>query len=260
MKMLIRALKSEWLKQRRSGALTTACLGALFTPSILLAARLAHPAALSSIYRAPDFWSKFWSMAWDSVALIVLPIVVMLITSVLVQLEYRNNAWKQTHASPQPLAAIYVAKLLVILTIIGVFFVVFNLALYLVAVAPLLFFPQASYPVTPFPLAALIAMSLRYFIDILPIVALQYLLSLHFKSFLTPLGIGMAQLIVVLGCNSWKYICIFPSGCIVLDYLMTSKMRMSVYLPMSLQSLALCYFALFALVGVWMYATKTDRG
>lgn len=260
MKMLIHALKSEWLKQRRSGALTTACLGALFTPSILLAARLAHPAALPSMYRAPDFWKTLWNVAWDSVALIVLPIIVMLITSVIVQLEYRNNAWKQTHASPQSLAAIYVAKLMVIFTIIGVFFVVFNLALYLVGIAPLLLFRQISYPMEPMPFAALFGMSLRYFIDILPIVALQYLLSLHFKSFLTPLGIGMAQLIVVLGCNSWKYICIFPSGCIVLDYLMTSKMRMSAYLPMNLQSLALCYFALFASVGVWMYATKTDRG
>lgn len=260
MKTLIRALKSEWLKQRRSAALTTACLGALFTPSILLVARLARPAGLPAAYRAPDFWNKLWGMAWESVALIVLPIIVMLITSVVVQLEYRNNTWKQTHASPQPLAAIYVAKLLVILTIIGVFFVVFNLALYLVAVAPLLFFHQVSYPVAPFPLAALTTQNLHYFIDILPIVALQYLLSLHFKSFLTPLGIGMAQWIVVLGCNSWKYLYIFPYSCIELDYLMTSKMRMSAYLPMSVQILSLCYFALIALVGLWMYTTKTDRG
>jgi ABC-type Na+ transport system ATPase subunit NatA len=60
-----------------------------------------------------------------------LPMGVVLVTSLIVQLEYRSNAWKQLAAAPVSYPAVYLAKLGVILVLLLEFFVLFNLGIWL---------------------------------------------------------------------------------------------------------------------------------
>ncbi|MEP6923368.1 MAG: hypothetical protein ABI954_02795, partial [Pyrinomonadaceae bacterium] len=52
--------------------------------------------------------------------------------------------------------------------------------------------------------------NINYFIDCLPVLALQYLLSLQFKNFLVPIGVGFIVWILGIGMVSWQYSYIFP--------------------------------------------------
>lgn len=253
-------VKSEWLKQRRSSSQSLILLGGLFLPAILLVARLSRPANLPALYADARFWHKLWNMAWPATAHMVLPIVIFLVTSLIVQLEYRNNMWKQVHASPQTLPALFFARLLIILGAVLGFFVVLCLGLYTITLVPLLFFRQIDYPQGPLPLGFFALQSLRYFIDILPIVALQYLLSLHFKNFMIPLGVGMAQWLVVIGCLSWKYLYIFPYSYLSLDFESTHELHRVSTPPADYPVLALGYFVVITIVSLILYTSKKERG
>ena len=111
-----RTLQAELLKTRRSGALPIVAAAAGFVPSIILVARLVRRTALPALYRRDDYWTTLWQQANEALALILL-------TSLVVQIEYRNNAWKQVHASPQTLPRIFAAKLLVIVAAVVALFI-----------------------------------------------------------------------------------------------------------------------------------------
>jgi lantibiotic transport system permease protein len=252
---MIASFRSEWMKLRRSSAVWLVLLSSCFVPSIILAARLTRPASLPSIYRAPNFWESLWKMSWEAVAILLLPMVVMLITSLVVQLETRNNTWKQLHASPQRLISIFTAKLLVILALLACFFLFANLAIYCSAMIPALIFHDVRRPAAPVQLFA--ARSVKLFLDGLPIVALQYLLSLRVKNFMVPLGIGMGLWLAAIGGLSWKYIYLIPYGYTAMDFLSMSGARS---FSASIHLLSLAFFIGISLLSVVMYLRQDDRG
>lgn len=260
MTSFLATLKSEALKLKRSTVSMLIVLGALFLPSILLTARLVRASRLPEVYRDTQFWDQLWNISWESIAILILPLMVMLVTSLVVQIEYRNNAWKQVYTTPQSLAAIFFAKQLILLALILGFFAVFNAGLYLVGVLPPLLIRGVPYPAAPIPFARFAEQELGYFIDVLPIVALQYLLALHFRNFMVSLGVGMAQWIVVIGCLSWQYLYIFPYSYITLDYALISSKRNLIPPPVDLHVLALGYFLCITLVSFVLHTIKEERG
>src|SRR5215207_9933187 len=134
--MFVASVRSEWLKTRRSLTTWVVVGAASFVPAIVLMIRLTRPAGLPALYRSPDFWTRLWISMWESMALMVLPLTIIVLVSLVTQIEYRNNTWKQLHASPQPLGRIFFAKLLVIFALVVELFVCFNVAVYLLAMLP----------------------------------------------------------------------------------------------------------------------------
>jgi hypothetical protein len=257
---LFTSIRSEWLKTKRN-LLGPLVLGsAWFIPLIILAVRFRHRRELGTLYRTGDFWQNLWTQSWESMALLILPMFIMLVTSLIVQIETRNNTWKQLHASPQAMATIFLAKLTVILVLVAELFVLFNVAIYVTGVLPAFLFDGVPVPAGPIPYALFLERNARYFVDILPIVGLQYLLSLHFRSFIAPLGAGMAMWIVALGGMNWEYSYVIPYTYCGLDYLITLRPNVHRYLPASLQLLALGTFLAFTIAGFTLYARKEDRG
>jgi hypothetical protein len=240
-------IRAEWMKLRRSFVLWLLTLSAAFVPSILFVARLSRPAAL----RAANFWETNWKNSWEAVAILLLPLFVMLLVSLVVQLETRNNTWKQLHASPQPMMGIFAAKLLVLLTLLAGFFLFANAGVYLAAVLPARILRSTLPPAQLF-----IGRSFGFFVDALPIVALQYLLSLHVKNFVVPLGIGVALWLAAIGGLSWKYIHFIPYGYAAMDFLTLSGARS---FP-SHGLLAVAVFAAICAVNAVLYLRKEDRG
>src|SRR5215216_6690727 len=96
----INSFQSEWLKKKRSLASWLVLVGAFFTPLIILLVRLKNYQAMPKIYAAEDFWTKLWFTTWESMTILLLPMGIILATALIVQLEYKNNAWKQLHTTP----------------------------------------------------------------------------------------------------------------------------------------------------------------
>jgi hypothetical protein len=218
---MLSTLRSEWMKQRRSFALPLVLLAAGFVPSILLLVRLVKNRHFDD--------ETLWKNAWEAPAILLYPLLLILLTSLIVQIETRNNAWKQLHASPQSLYVIYFCKLLVILARVATFFLF-----------ALLFTRGVHWQ-----------RCIGFFVDGLPIVALQLLLCLHVRNFMAPIGIGMALWLAAIGGLSWRYIYYIPYGYSALDFL--GK-------PGASTAHALTFFAAFVAAGAISYANKADLG
>ena len=88
------SFQSEWLKTKRSLALWIVIIGGFFTPAIVTVARIIQYKTLPSVYSSDDFWKLLWQNSWESMAIFLLPLGVILTTSLITQIEYKNNTWK----------------------------------------------------------------------------------------------------------------------------------------------------------------------
>src|ERR1035438_5421119 len=201
----IYCFKSEWLKKKHSLASWLVIIGAFFTPAIILIAKLVRYKGLEATNRAPDFWETLWKSSWESMSIFLLPLGTILATSLITQLEYKNNTWKQLHTAPQRFTTLFFAKLSVITVMLLQFFLLFNIGIWLTAMIPSLLVPGASFPKERVPWLFFAQENARFFIEALPIMALQYLVSLKFKNFLVPVGMGIILWILSIAVVNWKW-------------------------------------------------------
>ena len=254
----IHSFQGEWLKKKRSLASWLVVGGAFFIPSILLAIRIANFGKLPEMYAAEDFWAALWKQSWEPMATFLMPIGIILATALIAQIEYKNNGWKQLHTTPQTFTTIFFAKLLVIVSMFAGLMILFNVGIFLVAVIPAALFASVPYPSALIPYELFLTRNLKFFLDSLPILGLQYLLSLQFKNFLVPLGIGFFLWMLCLGFLSWEHSYIFPYAYSSLDHFANSgDLPARKY---NLQIIAIGYFAVFTLAGYLLYITKRDKG
>ncbi len=255
----IHSFQSEWLKTRHSLAAWLVILGAFFIPAIMVSVRIMYAHTLAADSTSPDFWEKIFSNSWQMMALLLLPMGIILATSLITQLEFRNNTWKQLHTTPQYLTTIFVAKLAVILVMLVQLFLLFNIGIYLVGVLPHLLFGVAL-PRQAFPFDFFLKKNTYFFVDCLPIVALQYLISLQFKSFLVPLSVGIGMLVASLTAVEWQYGYLIPYTYCPLNFFVLRNAEIAVKPSFSIHVWAFGYFVLFTIVGYILYITQKEKG
>jgi hypothetical protein len=256
----IHSFQSEWLKRKRSLTSWLVLVGAFFTPFIILISRIKNYDKLSVLNMQDDFWEKLWNQAGESMMIFFLPMGIILATGLITQIEYKNNTWKQLHTTPQRFITIFLSKLLVILVLMIAVFVFYNLALYLSAVIPSLFFAAAPYPQEPIRYSYFLGENLKFFIDSLPILGLQFLISLQFRNFLVPVGVGFVIWMLGIGMVSWQYCYIFPYVYTGIDHFISSGAMPGRQFPAGIQWMAFGYFAAFIIAGYILYAVKKEKG
>jgi len=193
-------------------------------------------------------------------ALFLLPLGVILTTSLITQIEYKNNTWKQLHTLPLSGANIFFSKLVVIVVMMLGFFVLFNVGIYLSAVIPWLVIGGVPYPHAPIPYQYFIEQNLYYMLNCLPVIALQYLISLQFKNFLVPVGTGFIFWIGALAALSWKYGYIIPYTYCMFTYLKSGVVNRAVMPTVNIHLLAVIYFVLFTIIGYVLFISKKEKG
>lgn len=258
--IFIHSFQSEWMKKKRSLASWLVIVGAFFTPTIIIVARLVRYNSLSAIYSDPQFWEKLWRTSWESMAIFLLPIGVIMATSLIAQLEYKNNAWKQLHTLPLSLTTIFFSKLLVIVVMMIQFFILFNVAIYLSAIIPALIISEVTFPPTSIPFSLFARENLFYFIDCMPIVALQYLLSLHYKNFLISMGAGFLLWVLALGTLAWAYGYAIPYTYLMFNYLKSEPVSKAIKPVFNIHLLATGYFIVITVISYVLYITKKEKG
>jgi len=255
----LNSFQSEWLKKRRSLAAWLVIVGAFFTPLIILTTRIYFHSKLENTYYSEEFWKKLWNQSWESMVIMLLPIGITLAAGLICQIEYKNNTWKQLHASPQNFTSIFFAKFLVLLVLLTEVFVLFNLGIYLSGVVPALLFNDVPYPIAPIPFMIFGQLNLHFFIGCLPVLALQYLISLQFKNFLVPIGVGFVIWMLGVGMISWEYSYLLPYNITAIDFLISSG-QMKREPAINLQLLSLSYFGFITFVSYFLYVTKKEKG
>ncbi len=253
----IHSIQSEWLKKRRTAAAWLVVIGGFFIPAIILAGRLYEFDSLAGKHTAAEAWVSVFQTCWRHMAILLLPFGVILATSLITQLEFRNNTWKQVHTAPQRLLHVFFAKLLVILAMLLQFFILFNIGIYLVVALPALVFGAVPYPAAEIPFDMALKWNSQLFLASLPIVGLQYLISLQFRNFMIPIGVGVGLFVASLVALSWKYSYLIPyTYCSIAFLGNAGQMNRGV----NIQYWAVGYFVLFTSLSLMFYLAKKEKG
>ena len=203
------SFRTEIIKTKRSATIWLCVLGSGFIPFIFFLTYILQPERnIKKLQIKP--WEQHIGQGWQALSAFLLPMFVILICSLVVQIEFKNNSWKQVYASPQSYAEIFFSKFLAIQMMILFLFVLFNLFLILAAVVPNLFYSKYAFLRSSLNWKKLLLLNLRTYVAILGISALQYWISLRFKNFIVPIGIGLACLIASLIMLQWEHIAKIP--------------------------------------------------
>lgn len=246
----IYSLQSEWIKTKRSAASWLCIIGGFFIPLIYFIGFLKDKSSIND-YKF-DIWQTLFIQSWKDMAAFLLPMGVILASSLITQIEYKNNTWKQLHATPQTYTNIFIAKFSVIILMTIKFFIFFNIGVILSGLIPCILFDN-HLPKENLPTMYFIKWNIKYFITCLPIIAIQYLISLKFKNFLVPVGIGLLGLVGSLIGLSWKYIFISPFSYCTMTVMQTKR-------DFNIYFFSCIYFIIIMLISYYLYISKKEKG
>jgi lantibiotic transport system permease protein len=186
--------RAELIKTKRSATVWVVVLGSGFIPLIFLLIYTLSPE--KNYPRLQMFpWEQHFSMGWQALASFLLPMFVILICSLIPQIEYKNNGWKQSFSSPQSIGNIFFSKFLTIHIMIIILFILFNIFLIGSALISNWINPNYVFLKNPINWGSLLKLDLKTYLSVLGMSAIQYWLSLRFKNFIAAIGIGLALLI-----------------------------------------------------------------
>lgn len=253
------AFSAEWLKTRRSASTWLVIIGGFFIPLITLIIAFNQLPGLAGFYKSPKFWETSFNNEWQSMAVFLLPMGVILCTSLITQLEFRNNTWKLVHTLPQRFAVVFFAKLSVIIVMMFQFFLLFNIGIVVSALIPALVLSDVSMPTESFPWLFYIKNNALFFVDCLPIIAMQYLISLRFKNFMVPIGFGLAMVIATIFCIQWEHGYWIPYTYSAFNFMQMEK-GSTLPTKIDIHVLAFCWFALLTALSFISYRTRREIG
>lgn len=211
------ATRAEVIKNRRGAAFWLCLIGSAFIPFIYFLMYTLKPGRNYARLNA-DPWSGHFSEGWQSFSIILLPMFVILTCSLIVQVEYKNNTWKQVFASPLSIGDIFFSKFTGILLMVLFLLVMFSVFMLLAGVAADLIHPKYTFLERPVGWAKLAKINLKTFISLLAIVSIQYWLSLRFRNFIVPIGIGLVFVVTSMILMPWEHIDKVPYAFAFISY------------------------------------------
>ena len=238
-------LRSEILKTRRTASSYLAVFAALPIPAIFLLNIFTDGGDLRAIQKDP--FNLMFEMGMERSGVLFFPIFVILVCTLLPQIEFRNNTWKQVFASPQTKSNVFFAKFININLLI-LLFLFASLGFMLVAIVITHFYvPSLDMLNQPFDAAALLVRTINSYITMLALCSLQFWLGLRFRNFIIPIGIGLALWfagMILLFTTKSNFLEYYPYSFQALTFIQEAKPKMP---QVVLTSVA--YATLFLLLG-----------
>ncbi|NOY36286.1 MAG: ABC transporter permease subunit [Chlorobi bacterium] len=207
MKLLLRIFKAELIKTNRTYG---------FTISVLI------PVSISFLqffvfYIKHEYFANVGMNPWEIMGynlfnilgIIVMPMYIVLISYLINSTEHQSNSWKYLFALPIPKFKIYAVKILITLLWLFVFCVFTNTLFILTG--KLLSYLRPDIGFQDFNINGLIFLSvLKLYLTGLGILSIQFFLSIYWKDFIRPVGIGLGLTIAALILSSWDYVYVIP--------------------------------------------------
>jgi hypothetical protein len=210
MKGFILSFRSEFYKTRKTMGFWSAVLLPLLLCLLVFVGfynKSDHMAGTPGM----AIWIQFAGVILGSMGSLILPMLIVFIAYSVNSIEHKADTWKTLFSLPISKFSVYAAKYLYAFFLVFLcltLFVLFTLGFgYLLSVLkPGLKFSE--YSIT----GLLTRVYFKLFLSALGILSIQFLLSLLFRDFLKPMGIGFVATItgVILASNNWKYDYLFP--------------------------------------------------
>ena len=188
-------LRSELKKTKRSPIWILTFVAALLAPALLLLAiKETHDGGQPSDdigKMAMGAWDFYYYQGIGILSFVFLPMFIILVSTLLPQIEYRNHTWKQVLASPQSYGALYLSKFLVFQLVIIVFIVASLAFLGLSGLVSAALNPKFNFFAHPLDWGKMLLSVSKAYGAILGLSAIQFWMGIRFKSFLVPMGAGV---------------------------------------------------------------------
>jgi hypothetical protein len=185
------SLRHEILKTKRTAAFYFALIGASVVPFILLI-NIISEGLPEKGKSSQDPINFIFHLSSQMTGLVILPFFVILVCTLLPQLEYKNSTWKQVLSSPQTKENVFSAKFLNIHLLILFFLVASHLFIWLVILATHFILPELSVLNQPFNFYKVLADNANSYVAITALTAIQFWIGLRSKNFIVPIAIGLA--------------------------------------------------------------------
>lgn len=202
---LLISTKAELIKTKRSASFWLSLAGSAVIPLIFFLVYVLKPEKKYARFQLKP-WEMHLTQGWQAFALFLLPMFVILICSLIPQIEFKNNTWKQVFASPQSVGNVFFSKYLSIIIMVLFLFLMFNIFMLLSGIVPNLFFSKYTFLSKSIDWVALLKLNFKTFTSLLAIISIQYWLGLRFKNFIVPIGIGLAMLVTAMILNPWEHV------------------------------------------------------
>jgi hypothetical protein len=249
--------RSEFLKSKRTAAFWLTVIGAAFIPVVHGVILIARPEHFLSAFKN-DPWQTIIDFNWKAATIFLLPMYVILVTSLVVQIEYRNNTWKQVYASPRTLADIFFSRFIVIHTLILFCFILFNVTIVFSSCFVNLFQKQYTFFEHPVPWKTMFLLVGKLYFSVLAITAIQYWISLRFRNFIAPVGVGLGLLIIGLIIHEWEHLYYYPYMYPAIAFVLDFEKRPG--FVSTAQWLDLVWFVVVLAMGFLDMVTRKEKG
>ena len=187
---LLISLRSELLKTKRTASFYLTLIGAAVGPVIFLLNVLLDEDELDGTSKDP--LNALFKILSEMNGVALFPLFIILICTLLPQIEYRNNTWKQVFTSPQTKANVFLAKFMNVHLLMLIFLIATHLFMFLTIVAINFIKPDLDLFKYPFNESIVIVNAANAYLVMLAVCAIQFWIGLRFRNFIAPIGIGFA--------------------------------------------------------------------
>ena len=244
----IQCLKGEVLKSRNSFAVGLSLVGTVANVLLFFSLELFRgPRVLTT----DNPWNGYVQNHYAGIALMMLPLYVIILTSLVAFMEHRRQTWGQLLLLPVSRWNLYASKLAFTLGLFVVAHLLFIVGMLLSGGILGLVRPDSRL-LTIGPDWSMIGQLARQtVVSILGLMALHYWLSLRFRHFIIPLTIGILGFVAVslLG-PDWTYLWLVPYGPPT-QFMPALEGRVGAEAVWLSQWTSALYFVLFTAIGFW---------
>ena len=249
------AIKAELLKTKRTSVIYVAMI-ASFIPPLMMFFFTGEEAESMKVL-AKDPWNDYFDGGSQFLHIVFLPLYVILITSLIPQLEHRNNTWKQVLTSPQSKFNIYFSKFFIIQLLIIFYLLLHNIYITLSLIGVDAVRHDLKLSSHSLNWNRYSAMMGNAYMSVFAISAFQFWLGVRFRNFIIPLAIGVGlwmSTLLLVGAYNWdqgdKIFFAFPF------MMVDSKYKTLDFVVWS----SLAYGILFLLIGFFDFAKRNRKG
>ncbi|GAB5564242.1 MAG: hypothetical protein Wins2KO_13050 [Winogradskyella sp.] len=140
-------------------------------------------------------WIRFLSDQFQNTAPFLLPTLIILQCSLIAQIEHKINGFKFIFVQPISRVKIYISKLITVVFLLLITYIIFGISLYLFGIILGLTHEHFAFLEFKFPIKFFLNFVSATFIANLAILGMQFWLSIKYKNFILPLGLGLVLLI-----------------------------------------------------------------
>lgn len=187
---LLLSLRSEILKTKRTSSLYLTLVAAAIIPLMFVFNSFSHGLP-DEDESNKDPLNAIFKLSSEINGLAIFPLFIVVISTLIPQIEYRNHAWKQVLTSPQKKINVFIAKLLNVHLFIILFLAVTHLLMWVVAVAIHFIQPELDILHRSFNINIPLNNYVNSYVCMLALIMIQSWMGIRFKNFIVPMGIGL---------------------------------------------------------------------